>query len=89
MNELNKVNNEIIPQIVSRLQPEIEKSLMEMKEDMILELEAEISSLIDSEMEALEYAKENKKKVSVEFEQQVQEVQKDINELQLLMVNIE
>lgn len=78
----NKVNNEIIPQIVSRMQPEIEKSLMEMKEDMIQKVEEEIGELIDTEMESLESARDAREKASVQYDEKLNEIQRDIDEIE-------
>lgn len=71
----------IIPEILSKLQPEVEKSLVEMKEEMIQSLTEEIGTLIDSEMESLEKAKREKEKASGEFDKQVLEVETDIDVL--------
>lgn len=84
----NKVNNEIIPQIVSRIQPEIEKTLMELKENMIQQTEEEIGSLIDSEMESLEIAKENREKRNLEYDEKIGEIQKDIDEIHNMLEHI-
>ncbi len=76
-----KVQNEIIPQIVNRLRPEIEKTLMEMKEEMVLQAEDEINSLIGGEMESLEAAREKREKAGEAFRKSVDEIQKDIDEI--------
>lgn len=84
----NKVNDEIIPQIVDKMRSEIMKTLMEMKEDMIQQAEEEIRSLIDSEMESLEAAKSNKEKTNVEYNEKIDEVQHDIDEIRNLIEQI-
>ena len=76
----NKVDA-IIPQIVEKLRPEIQKSLMEMQEEMVQQAEREIGSLIDNEVEALKTARESKEKASVEFDEKVKDVEQDINEV--------
>lgn len=84
----NKVNNEIIPQIVSRMQPEVENTLMEMKESMIQQAEEEMSALIDNETESLEAVKEKRKKMSNEFDEKIEEIQQDIDKINALLGEI-
>lgn len=84
----NKINNEIIPKIITRLQPEVENSLMEMKEDMMAQIEEEIGSLIDNEMESLETARENKEKENQMFDEKMKEVQQDIDEINQVLEKI-
>ena len=84
----NRINNEVIPQIVNRIQPEIEKSLMEMKEDMLRQAEEEIIGLIDNEMESLEVAKANKEKCNSEYENKMKEIQSDIETVRKIIDEI-
>lgn len=84
----NKVNNEIIPQIIDRLQPEIEASLMDMKEELIAQAEEQIGSLIESEKESLQSAKEKKSEMKTEFEHKMEEVQSDIDEIRNVLDGI-
>lgn len=50
----DKVSGQIIPQIVENIRPEIEKSLDQMKDEMIQGAQEQIGSFIDSEVESLE-----------------------------------
>lgn len=90
-NEEDKLRNkvhEIIPEIVEKMRPEIHKSLIDMREAMLQQAEAEIKSLIDGEVESLQSAKENKEKVSMDYNQKVQEVEQDINTIKDLLGQI-
>lgn len=80
-----KISNEIIPQIISRLQPEVEKSLVDMREELMAQMEEEIGGLIDSEMESLEAVREDKKKENRLFDENINSVQQDIDEINLVL----
>ncbi len=84
----NKVNNEIIPQIVEQLRPEIQNSLSDIKEEMICQVEEEINALIDCEMESIKNAKKNRENRMEEKEQKIEEVQADILEIKQRMENL-
>ena len=74
----NKVNNEIIPQIINRIQPEIEKSLADMKDEMVAELVENINQLLDIEVESLEKAKELKAQKLVQYDEEIEKINADI-----------
>lgn len=81
----NRVNNEIIPQIVNKIKPEIEKSLVELKDEMIVQVETEIQELIDCEIEAISNAEECKKKENRQYEENMRDIDKDIEMLRHVM----
>ncbi|MDY4979532.1 MAG: dynamin family protein [Candidatus Onthovivens sp.] len=76
-----KINKEVIPQISQKLTPEIEKSLEEMKDEMILATEERISTMIESETEALEKAKQQMENAREEYEKNIKDIDKDILEI--------
>ena len=84
----NKVSEQIIPDIISRLQPEIEKSLVEIKEDLIEKAQVEFSNMIDLETEALKIAKANKEKATQEFKEKVDNIDSDITEVRDILNKI-
>jgi len=84
----DQVRQQIIPDIVQKLQPEIDRSLSDMKEEMILQAEEQISSLIDNEKESLETAKENKARQTNAFEQMTAQVQADLDHLRIAVDRI-
>lgn len=74
----NKVNTEIIPQIVNKLRPEIQKSLMSMKNEMVQTATNDIQKLIDFEIEAIQNAKTDKDEKINEYDDELASVEKDI-----------
>ena len=81
-NELrNKVSNEIIPQIVERLRPEISNSIQQIKDQMLEETEKQILAMMNTEAEALEQAKEMKKIQSDDINSKLSDVDYDINRI--------
>lgn len=77
----DKVSGQIIPQIVEYIRPEIEKSLDQMKDEMIQGAQEQIGSFIDSEVESLEAAKEKKAAETEAFQKAAADVQQDIDRL--------
>lgn len=73
----NKVN-EVIPQIIQKLTPEIENSLVQMKEDMLEEVEKQFEERMANEVEMLEKIKSEKQARTAEYEQKLAEVEEDI-----------
>ncbi len=63
-----KIRNAIIPQIVEQLTPEVEEALQETLESMLLELESQVSQLIQAEEVALEQAQDEKRQYEKDFE---------------------
>lgn len=81
-NELrNKVSNQIIPQIVERLRPEISNSIQQIKDQMLEETEKQILAMMNTEAEALEQAKEMKKIQSDDINSKLSDVDYDINRI--------
>ncbi len=76
-----KLTDEMIPQIVSQLRPEIENSLLEMKEKMVEQVNEQFAELIDSEVQALETAKREKAEISAKNADRLREVENDIQEI--------
>lgn len=76
-----KINKEVIPQISQKLTPEIEKSLEEMKDEMILATEERITAMIESETEALEKARQQMENAREEYEKNIKDIDKDILEI--------
>lgn len=75
----NKVNNEIIPQLLASLEPEIQNSLFEMKSEMIEALEEQFNENLNKEIEAIESAKQMREKNNNEYEKEMQIINEDIN----------
>ena len=80
-----KLTEEIIPQICSQLRPEIENSLVQMKDEMLEQVNEQFAELIDSEVEALETAKKEKADLSAKNEDDLKEVEKDIEDVKKAM----
>ena len=80
-----KLTEEIIPQICTQLRPEIENSLVQMKDEMLEQVNEQFAELIDSEVEALETAKKEKADLSAKNEDNLKEVEKDIEDVKKAM----
>ena len=50
----NKIQSEAIPQIMSKLEPEIRKELDNIQNEMMIQIENNVKELLDVETEALE-----------------------------------
>ena len=85
----SRINDEVIPQIVNRMRPEVEKSLVSMKDEMVQQVEAEIDELINSEIDAIAKAEESKKAESAEYESKKADVEKDIEVIKEEIVKLE
>ncbi|MDO5297341.1 MAG: dynamin family protein [bacterium] len=80
-----KVRGEIIPQIVSRLRPEIGSSLRDILERMQQELQEAANDKLDAESEALQDLQEQKQSRQEEHERQLGEIENDIRELSTML----
>ncbi len=77
----SKVTNEVIPKIVTRIQPEIEKCILNTQEELTAQAEERINSLIKIEIESIEHAKENRAKSEEDHNAKLEEAYNDINEI--------
>lgn len=83
-----KVENEIIPQIVSKMEGEIGASLKDLEAEMIQDIEIKINELIDVETEALNRALEMKATKRVEYEEFKNNIDDDLKKVQILVNGI-
>lgn len=84
----SKINGQIIPQIITKLRPEVERTLMDMQEEIIQTTVEEMQDLIDAEVDAIEKAKVQRNKTSEEHEKQVADVDSDIERLDKLIASL-
>lgn len=73
-----KVENEVIPQIVSKMAVEIDKSLKILESEIVEEIEEKVGDLLDVEAEALDAALKMKSKKKNEYDQLLIDVQNDM-----------
>lgn len=83
-----KIELEIIPQVVSKISVEIEKSLEELEEDLIAEVEDKINGLIEVESEALKSALTMRKTMEVEYQKLQKETALDLAKLQNIVAGL-
>jgi GTP-binding protein EngB required for normal cell division len=83
----HKVENEIIPQIVSKLSLEIDKSLKTLGNEMMEEVENKINSLIDIETEALNVALNMKTSKQSEYDLLIKDIWGDLDGVQAIICN--
>ena len=86
---LNKIKDGVIPQIINKISPEIEKSLMDIKDKMVEQVETEINSLIDNEIEAINYAEECKRAETADFDSKMKDVDLDIQVVKGIIEQLE
>lgn len=68
-----KIEGEVIPQIVAKLTPAIQESLVEMEEMMIEELEQNLKMIMSVEEEALQQALTNRQQLITTYETTIQQ----------------
>ena len=83
-----KVENEIIPQIVSKMSVQIEKSLQFLENEMVEEIQDKINALIDVESEALNFALKMKNSKQLEYDLLLKDVQNDLEEIEEIVSNM-
>ena len=83
-----KVENEIIPQIVSKMSVQIEKSLQFLENEMVEEIQDKINALIDVESEALNFALKMKNSKQLEYDLLLKDVQNDLEKIEEIVSNM-
>lgn len=83
-----KVENEIIPQIVSKMSVQIEKSLQFLENEMVEEIQDKINALIDVESEALNFTLKMKNSKQLEYDLLLKDVQNDLEEIEEIVSNM-
>lgn len=76
-----KVEGEVIPDIVSRMSPQIEESLREIEGEIIESLKEKIEEELLAETEALDKAKEMKAKKEEEYQNMLEDIEKDLDKI--------
>ncbi|WP_147565178.1 dynamin family protein [Clostridium tyrobutyricum] len=74
----NEIENEVIPNILVKIEPNIQQSLENIEENMIIELENKINSSIEIQVDALKEIKERKAKKKEEHESLHSNIEKDV-----------
>ena len=82
----NKIIYEIIPQIISKLEPEIQKSLIDIEKQMIEEIETQFNELVSIEVGALEELKSQKNQGQISSEDSRKEVENDIECIRIIHI---
>ncbi len=77
----SKIQSEVIPRILSGLDEQIDKILLEVEKNMIENISFNIEEIIQSENEALEKIKEKKSSKKEEFNKFINEIETDIETL--------
>ena len=86
MNKLKlQVENEIIPDIISKMEEEIQNSLQLLEEEMICEIEGRINTLIDIETEALSNALNLKNSKKMEYDLLLQDMKTDLKKIESII----
>lgn len=81
-----QIQNEVIPQIVNKLEESIVPSLEELKDELISELKNEVEAKIIDLENALQQAISDKEEKKLEFEQYKNELKEDIVETTKLII---
>ena len=75
---INAMRNDVIPQIMSKLQVEIDKSLSNVENVMAEKISAEVKGQLDCENDALNNALNEKKAKENQFEEYIKNIDHDI-----------
>lgn len=84
----NRINDEIIPNIRAKLEPEITQSLQEVEDKMLAEIEEYFNQLIDVEIHALENLKNLKADKLTALQNSRSMIDSSISELQQLAITL-
>lgn len=84
----NRINEEIIPNILAKLEPAIIQSLREAEDKMLVEIKEYFSQLIDIEINALENLKNLKADKLSDLQDSRSEIDSSISELQQLAITL-
>ena len=74
----NKIQSEAIPQIMSKLEPEIRKELGNIQNEMMIQIENNVKELLDVETEALEKLVQDRNEKQNTYDNEMQEIANDI-----------
>lgn len=74
----NKIHIEAIPQIMSKLEPEIRKELDNIQNEIMIQIENNIKELLDVETEALEKLVQDRNEKQNTYDNEMQEIANDI-----------
>lgn len=75
------IRNQIIPQIVSKLRESIDKSLSDVENIMIQNIEENIGEILNIENDALESARKKKEERQYDYEEYIKEIERDIENI--------
>ena len=75
------IRNQIIPQIVSKLRESIDKSLSDVENIMIQNIEENIGEILNIENDALESARKKKEEKQYDYEEYIKEIERDIENI--------
>lgn len=84
----NKIQNEVIPNIIYKIGPNIEESLKVIEEEISKETEMEIEKLIDIETSALDEIKKRKNEKIVEFDNFISCVEEQLKSIEILKMEL-
>ena len=74
----NKIQSEAMPQIMSKLEPEIRKELDNIQNEMMIQIENNVKELLDVETEALEKLVQDRNEKQNTYDNEMQEIANDI-----------
>lgn len=84
----NKIQNEVIPNIIYKIGPSIEDSLQIIEEEISKETEIEIEKLIDIETSALDEVKKRKNEKIVEFDNFISFIEEQLKSIEILKMEL-
>ena len=84
----NVIELEIIPQICSKLRPDIQQALLKVEEERFAEIEEEFQNTIDNEIAVLQQLKDEKQERSLNIEQNKIELSKGIQRIEELIQSV-
>lgn len=85
----NKIQNEVIPNIIYKIGPSIDESLQIIEEEISRETEMEIEKLIDIETNALDEIMKRKNEKIEEFNEFISDVEQQLKSIEMLTVELQ
>lgn len=84
----NKIENEVIPNIIYKIEPSIDQSLKVLEEEMVEDLEEKINNMIENETKALEEVIRRKNDYTEDFHNEIENVRCEVEKIEKLINEI-
>lgn len=84
----NKIENDVIPNIVYKIEPSIDESLKVLEEEMIEDMEEKINNLMEIETKAIQEVIRRKKDYTDDFDNQIESIKCEVENIEKFISEI-